>query len=158
MSQTPLTPTSYTEKFRHYFDQPVAEKAASTLANGIQIELSVAGETFTFTRKGGKNQLLNGSAADPELIFTMTPGAADEILAETSEEIGTVGVKILKLVISSDANRRVAVKFKAGFLKLWSKGYFGVLKSGGSQFAAQLSALGLSGMDAIKAALGKLKG
>ncbi len=154
----------YTERFREYFRRPVAEKAAATLASGVQIELQIApadpsapAETFTFTRQDGKNAIVEGAASDPELVFILTPTAADSILTDPSDEIGSIGVHLLKLVVATDANRRVNVRFKAGFLKLWSKGYFGVLKSGGSQFAAQLSSMGLSGMDAIKAALKNLK-
>jgi hypothetical protein len=150
-------PESTFERLREYFSRPVAEKAASSLANGVQIELRVSEELFTFTRRGSQNVVEEGAASSPEIRFTITPQALEAILAEESEDIATIGIHIMKLVVSTDANRRVAVQFQAGFLKLWSKGYFGVLKSGGSQFAQHLASLGLSGMDAIKAALSNLK-
>ena len=53
--------------------------------------------------------------------------------------------------------KKVSVKFKAGFLTLFSKGYLGILTAGGSQFASFLASKGLNGMGAIKEALKKMK-
>ena len=50
------------------------------------------------------------------------------------------------------------VEFKAGFLTLFTKGYFGIITAGGSSFSGHLASLGLNGMGAIKAALKKVKG
>src|SRR6267142_638065 len=50
---------------------------------------------------------------------------------------------------STDANKRIAIQLKAGFLTLFSKGYFGVVTAGGAQFASFLATRGLSGMSAI---------
>ncbi len=90
-------------------------------------------------------------------MFHVTPRAADEILNDPAQDIGSIGVNIAKLALSTDANRRVAVQFKAGFLTLFSKGYFGVLKTGGAVFGQFLASKGLSGMEAIKAALKSMK-
>jgi hypothetical protein len=156
---------SFRDRFQAYFEREIAAKAAAPLANGVEIELSVAehgetpaeGDVFTFTKSGGKNQLKAGPAEDPQVLFTMTPRAAEAVLNDPAEDIGHLGVGILKLIVSTDANNRISIKLKAGFLTLFSKGYFGVVTAGGAGFAAFLASRGLSGMGAIKDALKKMR-
>lgn len=162
-SPSPTPTIAFTDRFTTYFARQVAQSAAKTIADGAQIEFRVqtsdgnVQETFTFTRSGGSNQILAGSAKSAEIIFIMTPQAAEEILAETSDEIGVIGVNIVKLMVSPDANRKVAFQLKAGFLSLFAKGYFGVLTAGGSAFGGFLASRGLNGLNAIKSALKKMK-
>lgn len=147
----------YAERFSQYFDREVAQKAAKSLSDGAEMEFQVGSEVFTFTKEGGKNAVKASKAGDPQLIFTMTPGAADAILADTSDDIGAIGVHIARMIVAQDADKKVTVKFKAGFLSLFSKGYLGVLTAGGGQFASFLASKGLNGMGAIKDALKKMK-
>ena len=148
---------SLTERFSAYFDREVAQKAAGSLGNGVQILFQIDTEHFTFTKVAGRNRVVAGAAQDPELVFTLTAQAAEAILADPSDDVGAIGVHIAKLIVSPDANKRVSIKFKVGFLKLFSKGYFGVITAGGSQFASYLASRGLNGMSAIKTALKKIK-
>ncbi len=150
----------YTERFMSYFDREVAQKAAKTIADGSEVEFRVSGpneEVFTFTKSGGKNTIRAGAALDPQVVFTLPQQAANEILADTSGEIGEIGVNIAKLIVTSDANRRVSFKLKTGFLTLFSKGYFGVVTAGGAAFASYLASRGLNGISGIKAAFKKMK-
>lgn len=163
-SQTPSTQAqSFFPRFEKYFQKPVAQQAAHSLADGAEMEFQVATsdgkvlERFTFTREGGRNKLVPSPARSPQLLFTLTPPAAGAILDDPAEDIGPIGVNIAKLIVSTDANRRVSIQFKAGFFSLFQKGYFGVITAGGSQFASYLASRGLSGMGAIKAALKKIK-
>lgn len=158
-----MTNPELTQRFGAYFDREVARNAAASLSNGVEMELQVldeagkAASVVTFTKVAGKNQVREGKASDPQIVFTMTPAAAEAILGDTSEDIGAIGVNIAKLILSPDANRRVGIQMKAGFLSLFSKGYFGVVTAGGGAFASFLASKGLNGMGAIKAALGKKK-
>lgn len=154
---------AFFSRFQEYFARPVAERAAHTLANGIEIEFQVVGsdgsqfETFTFGRENGKNVLKAGAAVKPGIVFSMTPLAADEILTQLHDEVSLAGVQILKLIFSSDTNRRVKVQPRGNFLNLWHQGYFGVLAEGGTEFAKYLASKGFEGMTAIKIALKKTK-
>lgn len=149
--------THYSQRFSQYFEREVARKAAKPIADGAEMEFQVGSESFTFTKDGGQNRVKPGKARDPQLIFTLTPSAADSILEQGSEDIGAIGVHIAKLIVAPEGDRKVSIRFKAGFLSLFSKGYFGVLSSGGSQFASFLASKGLSGMGAIKDVLKKMK-
>lgn len=147
----------YADRFSQYFDREVAQKAAKSLSDGAEMQFHVADEVFTFTKVSGKNAIKPAAARDPQLIFTLTPGAADSILADTAEEIGQIGVNIAKMIATHDADKKVSVKFKAGFLSLFAKGYFGIVTAGGSQLASFLASKGLNGINGIKDALKKMK-
>ena len=158
-----MTSASFSDRFSEYFKSDVSARAAKSLGDGAEIEFHVTEsdkvivETFTFTRSQKANLIKAGPADHPQMIFKMTPLAADEILADTTSDIGKIGVNILKLMVSTDANKRVSFQIKAGFTTLFSKGYFGVITAGGSAFSAFLATKGLNGMGAIKTVLGKMK-
>ena len=156
-----------TDRFSSYFASDVAVSAAKSIGNGAEIEFQINGpagqiaETFTFTKKDGKNTVLAGPARDPQLLFTLNEPAAAGILDFKSDNIGEIGVHIAKMVFNSktkpDADAKLGIHFKAGFLALFNKGYFGVLKTGGGQFASFLASNGLNGISAIKSVLSKKK-
>jgi hypothetical protein len=158
-----LSTQSFNPRFSAYFARDVAERAAKTLADGAEIEFRIEGsdgsalETFSFTRAQGKNLCRPTPAQSPQLIFRMTPLAAQAILEDESNEIGQIGIHIAKWVLSPDANKKVHIQFKSGFLTLFNKGYLGVIGAGGAEFAAFLASKGLSGMSAIKTVLSKFK-
>ena len=150
-------PLNYTQRFQKYFDRDVAQKAAKSISNGAEIEFRVGAEIFTFTKISGKNTIEARTARDPQLVFILTPSAADSILDHSSDDIGSIGVHISKMIASPEGDRKVSIQFKAGFLSLFSKGYFGVRTTGGSQLASYLASKGLNGMGAFKDILKKMK-
>lgn len=156
---------NYSEKFTHYFSRPVAQKAADSLrSNAIllfQINCSPT-ERFLFSHCNGQNEVrpLAPEASVPpvDFVFTLPTKAADQILNFDSEDIGQIGVFIGKLMLSGPVKDRIRVQCTTGVLSLASKGYLGVIKSGGSVFFSFLTQYGLGGFGAIKKALAKLKG
>jgi len=158
-----MTTSGFAARFSEYFSRPIAEKAAKSISNGAQVGIQIKDlndtiiESLTFTKEGGVNVVQPHPPRDPQISFSITPQAAEVILSNTSEDIGSIGVGILKLVMSQDPNLKVSVKFHAGFLTLLAKGYFGVLTAGGVAVASYLGEHGLNGMSAIKAAFKKLK-
>jgi hypothetical protein len=157
---------SFTDRFSAYFDRPVAQTAAKSLADGAEIQFQVSDpaeprkpiETFTFTKQNKRNQIVPGAARKPQVSFELTPAAAEAILAEPAEDVGAIGVGIAKLVVSQDPAKKVGMKFNTGFLGLFSNGYLGVVAAGGGAFASFLASRGLNGVSGIKEALKKLKG
>lgn len=155
---------AFHDRFSTYFDREVAQHAARSLANGVGIEFRIrddvgsSEEVFHFTREAGRNKVVAGPAVTPEVVFQIPPAAAEQILADPSEEIAAIGIHIAKLMVSTDANLRVSARLKVGFFGLFTQGYLGVLKEGGTGFAAFLASKGLTGIDAIKTVIKKLKG
>lgn len=153
--------STFSDRFDTYFKRDVAQKAAKSLANGIEIQFEIqdpagaAVESFLFTKANGKNEVRPGKARDPQMVFTMTPDAAAEILDDPTEELGAIGVNIARRVVRPDPGKKISFQFKAGFLSLFTKGYFGVLTAGGASFASFLASQGLNGIEGIKALLKK---
>lgn len=147
----------FASRFQDYFQRPIAQEAASSLSDGIQVEIRVDTEIFVLTRKNGSNTVETGASMSPDLVFSLTPAAAEKVLTGPSENIGEIGVHIARLVFSQDPAERIAFHIRAGFLTLFSRGYFGVIPKGGTAFAGFLASKGLSGMSAIKAAIKNAK-
>ena len=165
MTEAQSSHSPYQPLFSEFFQREVAKKAARSLTNEIGIEFRItpagsenATEIFYFTRVGGINTVRPGTSPDPEVIFTLPPKAADQILAITSDEVGAIGVEIAKLLVTQDPEIKVRAKLRGGFFTLFSRGYLGVLKEGGGSFAAFLASKGLGGLDSIKKIIQKLKG
>lgn len=154
---------SYSSRFREYFARDVSQLAAASLSDQVEIEIHVnnqevnSKEVFVFTKLLGKNAIEDRAAQRPDLIFEMTHLAAEEILSDASSDIGAIGVNIIKLAFSGEPAKKVRIEIKVGFLSLFSRGYFGVLKMGGSALNSYLATRGLGGIAAIKAALKKIK-
>jgi len=150
------TSANLLQRFTEYFTRDIAEQAAKTIADGAEVQLNVQTsgaellEEFYFTRVAGKNEIRTGSAPSPQLIFLLTPKAAEQVLNDPAQDVGTIGINLLKLIASPDANLRISFKIKTGFFDLFNKGYFGVLATGGHQFAGYLASIGLSGIGTIK--------
>ncbi len=152
-----MSSNAWSERFQTYFSQEVAQKAAHSLSDGAEIELHVDTEVFTFTKVDGKNQVIKTPSKDAQIVFIIPPAAAVEILSHSSDKIAEIGIGISKLIVSQDPTKRIQVRFRSGFFTLFSMGYLGVLKTGGSEMATFLASKGLSGVDAIKAILKKQK-
>ena len=113
--------SSYTERFGSYFAREVAQKAAKSISDGAEMEFQTSGETFTFTKEGGKNAVKPTAARAPQLTFTLTPAAADAILADTSEDIGAIGVDIAKMVVAQDPSKKVRLSSMPDFFPFSAK-------------------------------------
>lgn len=154
---------SYAERFQEYFSRDVAMKAAGSLSDGAEMEFriestSASPEVFTFRRDSGKNAIEPGPAKSAQVVFELTPGAADSILGTPStSDIGAIGVGIARLILSQDPSQKVRFRLNAGILSLLTKGYFGVVAAGGSGFASFLASKGLGGIGALKNAVKKFK-
>lgn len=157
---TPSDPNDapYSERFRSYLSRDVANQAAKSLSDGVEIEFHVGAEKFTFTRENKTNAVKSGRALDAHIIFELTPGAADELLENPKDDVGETGVQIMRLIVSDDDGKRIHVRLKAGFLTLMRKGYLGVLAAGGKGVTSFLASRGLSGTGGIKKVITKLKG
>jgi hypothetical protein len=148
---------SWADRFQTYFQKPAAVTAAKSLSDGVELELLVAGESLTFTKEGGKNVVRAGAPRKPHVTFTVPAEAAEAILNDPSEDVGQIGVHIAKLIVASEPGKRIGFKLHAGFLTLFTNGYFGVVTAGGGAFASFLASRGLNGINGIKSALKKLR-
>ena len=160
----PQPETLFADKFREFFLKPAAVSATSSLSNGVEIEFRVQldgekpVEIFCLLRREDRNEIRTGPGDKPQITMTLTPRAAAEVAAHPAdriEDVGQIGILFASLAASPNPERKVRIQFNAGFLTLLSKGFVGVVTSGGKTFASYLASKGLNGVGAIKSIVSK---
>ena len=145
-------------KLKSFFEEStVCRNAAKPLKESALIELIVDGEPFTFCKKGSANSLTSGAPDRPDVVFTLTEKALDEILALNSDSSVNYAKLIFGQITSEDASRKVRIASRMGPLAFISKGFMGILTQEGLAMTKLLAEYGLSNVSKIKDALKKIK-
>jgi hypothetical protein len=147
-------------RLERFLSSPLALKAGQGLSERACIALHVGDENFYFRRENGENTL---SRAQPEGLsidvhFWVPLSTLRHLLslAELPETgIGTMGVAIFERMFLQDKDKKISFRVEAGFLSLWSKGYFSVLKAGGPEVASYLARFGFDSLSRVKELLKK---
>lgn len=142
-----------------FFKRDVAIRATAPLKDGVEIALFVddAGP-LCLTKKDGRPQINDTTPKRPDLTFWATTKGIEDLCKEKTEDIGEIGVMILKLMASSDPALRLKVKVHIGGFDLFRNGYLGVLPLGGTTVMKFLASKGLTGIGKIKDAISSLRG
>lgn len=136
----------------------MAARASQGLSDQICVALHVDGEDFFIRRKKGANTLSRVEHDKPDVHFWGHMSTLRHLLglAELPETgIATLGVAIFEHIFTKDEERKIKFRVDSGFLALWGKGYFSVLKAGGPEVASYLARFGFNGLSAIKEVLKK---
>ncbi len=64
-----------------------------------------------------------------------------------------MGVAIFETIFTKDEEKKIKFRVDSGFLNLWSKGYFSVLKAGGPEVASYLAKFGFDSLSRVKEVL-----
>ena len=113
-------------------------------------------QDFFFSRKNGQNALSREEEIPPDIHFWVREGTMRHLLGlaqDSQTGVGTMGIAIFEHIFTKDEERKIRFRVDAGFLGLWSKGYFSVLKAGGPEVASYLARFGYQGLNAIKEVL-----
>ncbi len=146
------------ERLERFLSSPLAAKASQGMSDRISIALHVDGNDFFFGRKKGRNTLSRVEEEKPDVHFWVHLSTLRHLLALAEDPetgIATMGIAIFEHVFAKDESRKIKFRVDAGFLGLWSKGYFSVLKAGGPEVASYLARFGFSGLGAIKEVLAR---
>jgi hypothetical protein len=141
-----------------FFSRDVCQRATKPLRDGIEIAVNLADAgTMTLTKKGGRMRAEPRTPGKPDMTFQVPERALHELTATTSEDIGEIGIAILKLMAHSDAQMRVTAKVHIGLFDLLRNGYLGVLPLGGAPVMKFLGSKGFNGIGKIKEAISRLR-
>lgn len=149
------------DPLEEFFRSDLAEKAASSLGERASIALHVEGDTFHYQRKKGKNVLVKAKPAAPDVEFWIPASAMRHLLAMAQlpdTSLATMGIAVFEHLFSGDEARKIKFRVHTGFLGLWSKGYFSVLKAGGPEVASYLGRWGFNSLARIKTILQQMRG
>jgi hypothetical protein len=144
-----------------FFAAPLAEKAGSYLSERTRIAIHIDGESFLYSRVDGRNVITASDKPDADVHFWVMPSAMRHLLGLgclPGTGLGTLGVAVLEHLFASDPERKIKFRVDAGFLNLWSKGYFSVLKAGGPEVASYVAQKGFNSVARIKEVLKNIRG
>ncbi|MBI4405303.1 MAG: hypothetical protein HY537_14160 [Deltaproteobacteria bacterium] len=128
------------------------------LKDNVQIALYVDGKgPVTLTKEDGKPILKLEAPQKAEMSFHVPAKAADSLLETRTEDIGELGLTLLKLVAHSDPQLRVKPQVHIGLFEMFSKGYLGVIPLGGVTVMKFLASLGFGSIGKIKEVVTKLR-
>ncbi|MGZ3712329.1 MAG: hypothetical protein ACXVBE_11265 [Bdellovibrionota bacterium] len=150
-------------QLNEFFQSTLADKAGSYLSERATIALHVQDETFLYRRKKDVNVIEKVSSAkvEADVRFWVPPSALRHLLTLSDlpgTGLGTMGVAMLEHLFSSDPEKKIKFRVDTGFLGLWAKGYFSVLKAGGPEVASYVAQKGFNSVTRIKEVLKNIRG
>jgi hypothetical protein len=149
-------PTPSFEALKTFFEtSEVARKATKPLDDAAVVALRLDGGDAHFTVKGGRAQVVEGKAADPDFTLTLPDAAVQRITSMKSDDVGEFGIEFFKLVLEKDPAVKARVHVDAPTSRLLSHGYLGVLAQGGLKVSWWLLK---NGVKNPKAAIDRLRG
>lgn len=123
------------------------------LSQKAEIEIRIARESnIRVTHDKEKVIAEEKKATAPEFIFDASPESISVLIAEKNLSAAKLGIKMMKLIVSRD----IQVSMPGSILQVTSKGYFKILKVGGTEFLSELKKYNLSSLPKITAALKKM--
>ncbi len=144
---------------QQFFQRPVAVDAVRPLRDGIEIGVHLADKkTILCLRKTPVGiQVLETPPREPDLSVTLGADSLTALTAIQADDVGDIGVELLKLMAHSDPQKKIRAKVHIGLFTFLRNGYVSILPLGGKKVAQFLAAKGLSGLGKIKSAIDSLR-
>lgn len=141
-----------------FLSRDVCKKGTAPLHQGVQLAIFV-GEHGPFTIEKAEDQAICRSDAPtaPEMTIHVPAKAFEQLCRSDTQEVGEVGVEIIKLMLHSDPNFRIRAKVHIGLFGLLTNGYLAILPLGGGAVMKFLASSGLTSMEKIKTAIERFK-
>ncbi len=150
---------SEVELLKAFFDSPLSQKGTHPLKNGIEIGLNITDSApLTLTKSKGTILILEGSPKSPDMTFWIGKKGVRQLVEVETNDIGEVGIAIIKLMLAEDPEVRLKSKVHIGTLQLLTHGYLSIVPLGGSTVMKFLASKGFSNIGKIKDAISHLRG
>ena len=143
------------DTLRSYFeDKSAPRRALGGLRAGVEIGVTI-GSTVdcALLQQNGQPKVERRKATNPDFVFAIRPETVYVLAKHPSDEVGEVGVAVLKEMLAGN----VSVRFTGSLMSVLSNGYLEVIKRGGSKFAASLAAHGLNSASRVTAAIRRMR-
>lgn len=146
------------EQIKEYCDRNVFQAATAPLKEGVAFAIYVdhAGPV-TMVKKGNRMTVVDEAPTEPDITAEIPGAALEELLKQKTEEVGELGVALLKAMSDADAQKKIRVKVHIGLLTFVFHGYFGILPLGGPTVMKFLSEKGFTSLSKIKEAISALR-
>ena len=128
------------------------------LKKGTEIAVHLAGEgPATLVREASGPKVLATPPSNPDMTFHLSRLGLEELIKTETEDVGEIGVAILKLMAHEDPGYRLQAKVHIGPFDLLRKGYLGVIPLGGATVMKFLASKGITSIGKIKDAIQRMK-
>jgi len=145
-------------ELKKFFDKPVSQTGTKPLKNAIEVAIYIEGEgPVTLTKKDGVAIILAQAPTAPDMTFWVSMKALQELNEIQTQDVGDIGVGILKLMAHGDPGFKIKAKVHIGLFTLLRNGYLNVLPLGGPAVMKFLATKGFTGIGKIKEAISHLK-
>ena len=136
------------EELKEFFEnREVSHRAADPLRKGVEIGIILNDRLqCTFFKEDDKPKFESRPAKNPDVVFYMKPEAVRSLIDNPSDDIGELGITIVKNYLAGS----IRLKVTGSMMSLLTNGYLGVIKSGGVSFTKFLAGHGISGLGKIK--------
>lgn len=149
---------SHLETLAAYFERDVCQRATKPLRVGVTIALYVGEEgPFSLERFKDGTRVTAQKPENPDMTFRVPPKGLERLAEYSSDDIGEIGVHILKLMADPDPNVRIQPKVHIGLFEFLRNGYLGILPLGGTAVMKFLATKGLTSLGKIKDAIARLR-
>jgi hypothetical protein len=131
-----------------------AKQAIGAIKEGVEIGV-VIGETVECAvfRQGTQPIVEERAAKSPDVVFHIRPESVEILSHKTKDEIGDIGVNVLKEVLAGN----IKIKVPGKILNLMSRGYLDMIKQGGAPVAGFLARNGLANVSKIVSTIRAMK-
>lgn len=135
------------QTLKSFFEsREVARQAMSVIKENIEIGILIGGSVdCALFRRGDLPVVEQRPAKEPDVIFHIQPESVEILSTKTKDQIGDIGVGVLKEVLAG----HIRVEVPGRLWNLMSHGYLNMLKEGGAPVSALLARHGLANVSKI---------
>lgn len=131
-----------------------AKQAMSAIKEGVEIGVIIGGSIDCALYRQGDQPIIEARPAhNPDVVFYIQPESVEVLSNKTKDEIGDIGVNVLKEVLAGN----IQIKVPGRILNLLTRGYLDMLKQGGAPVMAFLAKHGFSSVSKITSAIKAMK-
>lgn len=143
------------EKLKVFLEtKPASRKAIRHLKEGVEIAVTIGNQIeCAYFQSQGQPVFEQRPAKSPDFIFTIKPESVDILAKEKGDDVGELGIAILKEYLSGG----VRIKVAGGIFAISTRGYLGMIKEGGVTFTKFLAQHGVSNLTKIMSVIRNMK-
>ncbi|MEK7358729.1 MAG: hypothetical protein AAB250_19950 [Bdellovibrionota bacterium] len=141
---------------KNFFEtRAAAKQALSVIDESAEIGI-VIGDTVecALIQREGHPIVERRAAAKPDIIFKIKPESVVVLNDRTKDEIGDIGVNIMKEILAGN----ISVRIPGNLFNLLRRGYVEMIKEGGAPVAAFLARHGMGQVAKIVSTIKQMKG
>lgn len=140
-----------------FFSRPACQRATEPLRKGTEIAIIVDGQAACLRRTKEGMAVEKSASENPDMTFTLSSSVLKTLVDHPTEDIGEIGIGIVKAITHAEPEQRMGVKVHIGPLDLFLHGYLGVLPLGGASLMKFLASKGLTGISKIKEGIARFR-